>query len=187
MVRHATGAGAHSAAPRLLAVIGNAILWMVIGVNAWFLWPESLGGSTAFIIVNGTSMEPTYYQGDLVVARKGEPQVGDVVVYEPEGYGGARVVHRIIGGDATTGWVTQGDNNDWIDQWQPTNEAIVGIVEMHFGGIGKVTAFFLTPWPWAFVLLSAVALLLWPEDEDEGDGKSLARRHGDSVFDGVPS
>ena len=187
MVRHATGAGAHSGAPRLLAVIGNALLWAVIGINAWFLWPATLGGATSFVIVNGSSMEPTYFGGDLVVARKGEPAIGDIVVYEPEGLGGARIVHRIIGGDGDSGWIIQGDNNDFIDQWEPTNERVVGIVQIHFGGVSKLTSFFLTPWPWAFVLLSAVALLLWPEDEREADAASLRRKNGDSVFDGVPS
>ena len=70
-------------------------------------------------------MEPTYYTGDLVVARCGEPQVGDVVVYEPTDLGGARIIHRIVGGDADDGWEMQGDNNDFVDPFTPRRRRAV--------------------------------------------------------------
>src|SRR5690606_3484058 len=105
----------------------------------------------------------------LVVARKATPEVGDIVVYRPEGFGGAKVIHRIVGGDPVSGWQIQGDNNDWLDQWRPTERQIVGVAQVHFGGVGAVTAFFLTPWPWVFVLACAVGLLLWPEEAERED------------------
>ena len=62
------------------------------------LWPTSLGGCTTLTIVSGQSMEPTYFTGDLVVARCGAARASaDVVVYEPPELGGGRIIHRLVG------------------------------------------------------------------------------------------
>ncbi len=167
MNRLSTDTGVHTDARRYLSVLGQCALWMVVAFNAWFLWPSSLGGSTTFVVVNGQSMEPLYAAGDLVVARKGAPVVGDVVVYRPEGLGDAKVVHQIVGGDGTTGWDVQGTNNDWLDPWQPTNDDVVGIVVFHIGAANHVGTVILSPLFWGAFLLVAVGLLLWPEKPEE--------------------
>jgi signal peptidase len=147
---------------------------MIIAVDAWFLWPASLGGSTTLIIVSGSSMEPTLRDGDLVVAREGVVFEGDIVVYQPSGLGGARVVHRLIGGNGVDGWQVKGDNNSWIDQWKPTTDEIVGRVELRFNGGGKVADFLIQPWTWGFILIGAIALILWPDPEDDDEPTAIA-------------
>ncbi len=167
MNRQTTDAGVHRSAFRYLSFLGNFALWAVIMFNAWFLWPSSLGGSTTFVVVSGHSMEPVYASGDLVVARKGAPAIGDVVVYRPEGLGDAKVVHQIVGGDGVTGWDMKGPNNDWLDPWHPTDDDVVGVVVFHIGAANHIGTVLLSPLFWGAFLLVAVGLLLWPERPDE--------------------
>jgi signal peptidase len=170
VIRHTNEFGAHTPARRVVAFVGNLALWLVAAFCAWTLWPSSLGGATTFIIVNGHSMEPEYSPGDLVVARSGEPTVGDVVVYQPGAqYGNAKVVHQIIGGDGVAGWEMQGTNNDFVDQWRPTNDQVVGIVQVHVPSLGAIGVVLLSPFVWGAILLIAISLILWPQKEDDDD------------------
>jgi signal peptidase len=156
---------------RYLSFFGGLVMWTTVAFCAWFLWPSSFGGATTFIIVNGHSMEPDYLPGDLLVARAGVPAVGDVVVYHPPGYGNAMVVHQIVGGDGSSGWVMQGKNNDFIDPWKPTNDQVVGLVQVHFPSFGGLGVVLLSPFVWAAILVIALGLLLWPGKSDDEDEK----------------
>jgi signal peptidase len=44
--------------------------------------PTTVGGVTSYVIVSGSSMEPTFSEGDLVVVREGSYEIGDVVAFE---------------------------------------------------------------------------------------------------------
>lgn len=129
-----------------------------------WLWPAQLGGCTSLVVVSGGSMEPTYAPGDLLVARCGEPAVGDVVVYEPPTVPGARVVHRVVGGDAA-GWELQGDANDWLDPWQPEQGHVLGRVVLHLPGLG-ITGVLLDPLLWVALVVVGAGLALWPGREE---------------------
>lgn len=142
--------------------MGWALTAAVVGVLVWFGWPTTLGGCTTLTIVSGHSMEPTYYTGDLVVSRCGDPQVGDVVVYTPPGMDDGRVIHRVIGGTAQDGWAIQGDNNDFVDPWRPGPDDVVGIARLHVPGLGRVAAILLDPWAWVSIIVVAAGVLLWP-------------------------
>lgn len=120
----------------LVRTIGRAIGYssVLAFIVVWLLFfrPQSLGGPMSILGVSGSSMYPTFEQGDFLVVRDiGEYHVGNLIVYRiPEGDPGAgdRVVHRIVGGDATEGFVMQGDNNANVDQWRPTSDDVVGEV-----------------------------------------------------------
>lgn len=105
-----------------LTVLSTAALALV--------WPQPFGGPTSFVGVDGDSMDGTYVDGDLIVVREqGGYDVGDVITYRvPAGeFGaGAHVIHRIIGGSAEAGFVTQGDNRERPDEWSPRPGDIVG-------------------------------------------------------------
>jgi signal peptidase I len=116
-----------------------SVLFVVGLIAAWVftLRPTYLGGPTGYIIVSGQSMEPNLHDGDLVITtRFGEYEEGDVIAFDAEGRG--NVIHRIIGGDAETGFVTQGDNRDSPDEWRPRPSDIVGESWVHIPGAGKV-------------------------------------------------
>ena len=144
---------------RLLASVAA---WAPIVALAWFVWPVALGGSTSFVFVSGESMTPTFQPGDLVVARALDVAVGDVIIYAPEGFGGAQIVHRVTGGDAT-GWTVQGDANTFVDPFTPSGEEIRGVVVAHVPGVGAVMHVLVNPLLWVGILLIAAALVAWPE------------------------
>jgi signal peptidase I len=114
-------------ARRFLSLVGFTLLCAV-----WFFMfrPAALGGPAAYVIVSGSSMEPNLHTGDLVVLRERAAYgVGDVVTYPvPDGSPGAGnlVIHRITGGSAQSGFTTQGDNRDVVDDWHPTAADVVG-------------------------------------------------------------
>jgi len=99
---------------------------------AWVLTlrPASLGGPASYVLVSGDSMEPALHDGDLVIARRHDAYaVGDIVAYRipaDEVGGGLLIIHRITGGNATRGFVLQGDNRDASDLWRPRREDILG-------------------------------------------------------------
>ena len=163
-------------ARRYLSLLGNVLIWIIVAIDAWYLWPTQLGGDTSIVVVSGKSMEPTYFSGDLVIARKMEPSVGDVIVYAPEGLGGSQVVHRIIGGSADEGWQMRGDNNDFVDPFTPQDGEVKGVVLVHYSNFGRVTVLLLNPMVWAFVLLAAMALMLWWTGDDCDDRDDDERR-----------
>jgi len=173
---------------RYLSLLGTVLIWIIVAIDAWYLWPSQLGGHTSMVIVSGESMEPTYFDGDLVIARKMEPSIGDVIIYAPEGLGGSQIVHRIIGGNAEDGWQLQGDNNDFIDPFTPTGDEVKGVVLVHYSNFGRVTVLLLNPMVWAFVLLAAIVLLLWwsddcDDDDDEDEATDSAGADDDSGSD----
>ncbi len=168
---HATEVSVAGAAMlrRLRRHAGDVLFLVAALVVGYFLWPTSLGGCTTLTIVSGHSMEPTYYTGDLVVSRCGDYQVGDVVVYNPPNVGTARVIHRIIGGDGATGWVMQGDNNDFIDPWEPTDDRVLGKAVLHLPKVGLVGSVLVSPITWVSLLLLAAALVIWPAKPEQPD------------------
>jgi signal peptidase I len=120
-------------------------------VLAWivFLRPVSLGGPADYVIVSGHSMEPTFRTGDVVVAlRQSSYRRGDVVVYRvpaDEPAAGDRVIHRIVGGSAATGFVMKGDNKDGVDPWRPTPKDVIGRELLRIPDAGQGLLFLRTP------------------------------------------
>ena len=75
--------------------------------------------------VDGTSMLPTFVEGDLVVIDNvpaSSIHVGDIIVYSApcsaisEGGVPAPVIHRIVALDSAGDFITKGDNNPYTDQ-----------------------------------------------------------------------
>ncbi len=147
---------------RIRSVVANSLLVIFLVSVVWVFWPSTLGGCSTFTIVSGKSMEPTYYTDDLVWARCGEYAVGDVVIYEPLTETKAQVIHRIIGGSSEQGWQIQGDNNNFIDPWNPTDDQVLGKALVHIPNLGNVIQFVSSPIVWTSVLVIAGGLLLWP-------------------------
>ena len=143
---------------------------------AQYLRPESLGGSTGYVLVSGTSMEPRYHTGDLVVVRRQTSyDRGQVIAYRvPKGdpMAGAQVIHRIIGGDATRGFVVQGDNRTARDVWQPKPGDVVGAKVLRIPNAILVLQFLRSP---VFLALLAAVFVfvhvLARGSESEPDGR----------------
>ncbi|WP_421732298.1 signal peptidase I [Cellulomonas sp.] len=155
-------------ARRVLRAVPTMLLWAAFAVAAFLLWPTNLGGCTTLTIVTGQSMEPTFHTGDLVVTRCTSPSVGDVIVYQPHELDGPRIIHRVIGGDAS-GWEIQGDNNDWVDPFSPTGDEVLGVQWFSVPKVGLAVQAITSPWIWASLIVLAIAILVWPRDDDEDD------------------
>jgi signal peptidase I len=111
-----------TAAPRIVRI--SAILVLVLSV-VWLFWPLAMGGSTTYLATHGNSMEPGFHAGDLAILRTADRYaVGDVVAYRSPSLNTV-VMHRVVAADLT-GFVTQGDNNDWLDQDKPAKDEILG-------------------------------------------------------------
>jgi signal peptidase len=113
----------NKAAGIALAVLA-CLFWM------HYLRPQAFGGNAGFVLVSGHSMEPRFHTGDLVLVEKQQHyHPGQVIAYHvPKGdpMAGAQVIHRIIRGDATHGFVVRGDNRTAPDVWRPKAGDIVG-------------------------------------------------------------
>lgn len=81
-------------------------------------------------------MEPTFHIGDLIIAhRESYYQVGDAVVYRNavlENF----VFHRIIA-ERMEHYTLQGDNNSWVDTYQPSKQEILGKLWLHIPRGGR--------------------------------------------------
>jgi signal peptidase len=121
---------------KFASVAAVLAIWVVL------LRPQSLGGPALYIVIRGTSMLPTYQNGDLVVMQPAPTYViGDPIAYRvPSGEIGAGhvIVHRITGGDGTAGFVVQGDNNNAVDPWTPRATDVVGKAWIVVPGVGRV-------------------------------------------------
>jgi signal peptidase I len=105
----------------LTAVLGVAL----IGAGWFLLAPQMFGGSTAYVIVSGSSMQPGIDDGDLVLLRTAQNyRVGDVVGYRSPSLHTV-VLHRIV--DVDGGRFTfKGDSNSWIDPDRPSAPDLLG-------------------------------------------------------------
>jgi signal peptidase len=132
----------------------RVVHWVMLAVLAGLLyssWPQSLGGSVAYVQVSGHSMDGTYKTGDLVIIRRqSHYSVRDIIAYKiPKGeFGaGAQVIHRIIGGNGTTGFITKGDNKKYKDEWHPHTSDVVGHAWLRLPGAGVWMARLAQPMP----------------------------------------
>jgi signal peptidase I len=109
---------------------GIALVILACLFWAMFLRPQALGGRAGYVLVSGTSMEPRYHTGDMVIVeRYAHYHAGQLIAYRvPKGdpMAGAQVIHRIIGGDEQHGFIVRGDNRTAADVWRPKHEDIVG-------------------------------------------------------------
>jgi signal peptidase I len=123
-------------------ILKFATMAAVLAIWVVLLRPQSLGGPALYIVIRGTSMLPTYQNGDLVVMQSAPSYAaGDAVAYRvPSGEIGEGhvIVHRITGGDGTDGFTVQGDNNNAVDPWMPRAIDIAGKSWAVVPGVGRL-------------------------------------------------
>jgi signal peptidase I len=87
-------------------------------------------------MVDGISMTPTLHNGDVAIVKKQSSyQLGDIIAYRVpvgETAAGTEVIHRIVGGNGTDGFVTRGDHNPYDDPlWRPKTTDVIGKLWFH--------------------------------------------------------
>jgi signal peptidase I len=149
----------------------RVVTWLVLAAAIVWLWPAALGGSTSFVVVHGSSMEPTFHAGDLLVARStDELGVGDIVLYQvPDGEVGEQrlVIHRLVDANVDGTFVMQGDNRAAPDPWVVDPADVVGAPELHVPKAGLLVEAMLSWFGLALVAAGLVAWVLWPSDDTQ--------------------
>lgn len=151
--------------------------------------PKQLGGEAIFVVVNGNSMEPVYYRGDLVVVRTAARyEVGDIVTFQHPEIG--PVIHRVIGRDGRR-WVFQGDNNNFIDPYRPTTAELLGKALFHVPKLGTAMIFLNQSPFFMSILLGggtlAMSVVTSQPKRRGGDGKPRKGSRSSAVSTGADS
>jgi signal peptidase I len=136
---------------------------VALAATWWFtLAPRAIGGPATIVVVYGTSMEPVFDSGDVVIThRQGRYDIGDVVAFRADG---GTVIHRIIDGDPDRGWRTQGDNRATPDGWNVLSADILG---KQFLRIPNGLALLTKAGPWLAGIF-AFAILAFPSRRRPG-------------------
>ncbi|WP_024476461.1 signal peptidase I [Arthrobacter sp. CAL618] len=120
---------------RLLRRLGMCLL-AAVAVLLTVVGAAVLAGQAAVVSTDGVSMNPFYYDGDLVViVRAPSYSVGQIAAYRLPGSNEV-VLHRIIGGDQDS-FVLKGDNSQSIDTVMPSAKDLIGRERLHIpqGGV----------------------------------------------------
>jgi signal peptidase len=135
--------------------------------------------------VDGVSMLPTLESGDLVVIEPvsmSDVQIGNIIVYGPPcAVSDLSVIHRVVGGNDTSGFITQGDDR----RTNPATDQTSGIASRPITQaclIGKVV--FVVPYverlaslPYGLNYVIAALIFLAIVASELG-GKSTSQRTG---------
>jgi len=143
---------------------------LAAALAAWFLFaPQAIGGSVAYLVVDGTSMKPGLSAGDLVVVRSADGYTtGDVVAYRSP-VANRTFVHRILRVEQGR-FVLKGDANPYPDAARPGEEAIDGKLWVAMPYVGSALAWLAVPMHAALVGGLLVLLL------SGGGGAAVQRR-----------
>ncbi len=122
-----------------------AAFFLVLVIWAWVIFaPVQVGGQATYVIISGNSMEPHFHTGDLVIVHQvSNYLVGDIVAYrnaEVKSY----VFHRIDGKNLDH-FIFKGDNNSWLDSYQPSQAELVGKLWIHLRRVGNIVKWLRIP------------------------------------------
>src|SRR3989338_1494487 len=160
--------------PSWLSSLLAAALLVAVG-TAWIVFaPLQFGGQAAYVLISGNSMEPLYHRGDLVITRAARAYgIGDIVTYRHPQIG--VVIHRIVARDRQR-FVTKGDNNEWLDGYEPEPADILGTAWLHLPGLGRALEQVRRPVNLALLAGLAGVVIMSTAFEDLPPGRRLRRR-----------
>jgi signal peptidase len=155
----------------LVLVIVSAAYGLLVGMRV------ALGTEYPVLVVDGMSMNPTYYAGDLLVVQSIPDtrciEVHDVIVFHDPYNWDKLILHRVVDVSALNDQLifrTQGDNNDYADPWQVQEEHIAGRVLQKIPYVGSVVTAIRSPYGMG-VLFSLIVVLIGLEVVSSVEGK----------------
>jgi signal peptidase I len=160
---------------RVGQVLSAIVSLVLLGAGWFFFAPTQLGGSNAYVQIYGTSMQPRFHAGDLVIVRSTNStfRVGDIAAYRNPTLGNHVVLHRII--EITGGrYVFKGDNNTFIDSYHPTRNQLVGHMWVHAPAVGKYLVWM--HGPHLFLVAGIIALITLLLGAGFGSRRVVGRR-----------
>lgn len=127
---------------RFRAALVRGVAWMAFAAVIAMI-VAVLTGFTQLRVISSGSMAGTFEIGDVVVVLGNEtipPSPGDVIIFHYYNTGRTAIVgefcHRIVGGTAQSGFVTQGDANPEPDITPVLEDDVIGVVVGHVPGLG---------------------------------------------------
>ncbi len=161
--------------PELRREILRILIAGTVVLCVWWIWPTRFGGDSTVVVVHGTSMQPTYANGDLVVAHRQDHYApGEIVVFRVAVPGGHRlVVHRLLAVDPDGHITTRGDNRDSADGFDVTTADIVGRAAVRIPMGGLILAMLSRWWFLAIVTGAVVTFYLLPDETDDEHNDDL--------------
>jgi signal peptidase I len=137
------------------------IIVVIVGLGLVLLPLIAQTGSYPLAIIDGSSMYPTFQNGDVVyyhsVPNKANLPNGTIIVFVQSNTGGSFmeglvrpvVIHRIIGqivqNDGIVNYETQGDNNDQKDPFLTKSDNVLGVSGIDIPKIGFIVLFLKSP------------------------------------------
>ena len=111
--------------------------------------------------VVGSSMEPTYKPGDVLILRPGLGEItpGMIVSYQAQN---RLITHRVIAVQGES-LITQGDNNPEPDPWMVPIDTVVGTPAMRIPLLGYLVHFIRQPIGWTIFVLVPVGVIILGE------------------------
>ena len=158
---------------------------------SWYLWPASLGGDTHFVVVQGSSMEPTFHLGEAIMVKDNpSPEVGDIIVFNipaDEPAGGMLVIHRVRSIRPDGSYETQGDNRATPDTFHTTDGDVMGSPVHAVPHVGRLIGLASKPIVVALATGSVAVMLLWPKRRhpEEPDSDETSEDDDTSGGDGA--
>lgn len=155
----------------------SAAFWFVITIAIWVAFaPIQAGGQAAYIMVIGKSMEPNFHLGDMIIVKQdSQYKVGDIVAYKNRQLNN-NVFHRIIGFESGH-FALKGDNNTWVDTYNPSPEEVIGKLWIYLPGVGKVIQRIRTPLNMALIIGMIAAIFLFSViNEKPKGGKHMTKK-----------
>lgn len=120
---------------RKVLCIGGLVLFLGCLLEAVLAFAPQVFGLNVYRVASG-SMAPGIPEGSLAYVRETEADIGDVALFEPEGFG-SPVLHRIVAVDDGR-FVTKGDANPDADAWRVAPGDVIGIMAFRLDGLGGV-------------------------------------------------
>lgn len=144
----------------IFRTISLTIGWTASALIFTFIALDVAGVLQARVVLTG-SMVPRINPGDVVISTTPAhmaPHKGKIVTYIGKKLDGTPVAlftHRIIGGDAKSGFVVKGDANPSADTQKPKQADITGVVLFTIPWLGNITN------PHVLILLLLAGFGLW--------------------------
>lgn len=148
---------------------------VVLVTAAWGLFaPTQVGGQVAYAIISGNSMEPGFHRGDLVVLRQANDYaVGEIATYRHPTLG--PVIHRIMAENAGH-FTFKGDNNTWLDSYQPTQAEMIGKFWLYAPFVGIIIEQVRRPWVTALLVVLVGLVIVLSSVADASRSRGRRRR-----------
>ncbi|MDQ1278767.1 MAG: signal peptidase [Thermoproteota archaeon] len=132
-----------------IAKIFFAILVAYTAVSAALVALNALG---VIMVVEGTSMVPTYHDGDLLILHrdinKSQLQIGEIIIFHNPNRYDQLIVHRVIEHVVLNSQLyfrTKGDNNPVADPWNVPENYVIASVSVEVPYLGQMLILIYNP------------------------------------------